>query len=76
MHSSDSLLHICVFFPDSFPLKVIITCWYSSLGYTVGPCWLPTLNIVSTSVFIELLQCTVLKNQIRFQSLGQEDPLE
>ena len=73
---SDSVLHVCVFFPDSFPLKVIITYWYSSLHYTVGPCRLPTLYIVSASMLTELLQCTVVKNQMRGRSLGQADPLE
>ena len=36
-----------IYFSDSFPLQVTAKYWYSSLCYSVGPCWLPILYIVN-----------------------------
>ena len=43
---SDSALHIHVHsLPNSLLIQAAILHWQSSMCYTVGPCWLPILNI-------------------------------
>ena len=45
VQQSDSVIHIC-YFSDSYPLWVLQDTEYSSLCYTVGPCYLSIIYIL------------------------------
>ena len=40
-------IYMYPFSPNSFLCKLPLNTEQSSLGYTVGPCWLPILNIAA-----------------------------
>ena len=48
VQQSDSVIHIhvSILFQIRFPFSLLQHIEQSSLCYTVGPCWLPILNIV------------------------------
>ena len=47
VQTSDSVLHIhvSILFQILFPFRLLQSIDQSSLCYTVGPCWIPILNI-------------------------------
>ena len=48
VQQSDSVIHthVCTLFQVLFPFKLLQSIEQSSLGYTVGPCWLSILCIL------------------------------
>ena len=46
VQQSDSVLHVYILFQIHFPYRFLQNIECSSLGYTVGPCWLSILYLV------------------------------
>ena len=64
VEQSDSVIYIHILFHILFHYGLLQDIEYSSLCYTVGPCWLSLLNIVVCICSSKTLRCVYFLNKI------------